>query len=286
MKIPTLSIITPVFNGELHIESCLRSVIDQHCPGLEHIIVDGKSRDKTVEIIKRYAALHPHIRWISEEDRGQSDAMNKGVRLSQGMIIGVLNVDDRYEQNTLKRVLEIFRDAPEPSFIAGACRVWNENGEIYLNKPEKLNYHDLLLHEKNPHPYNPSAYFYHKSLHEKIGDYNINEHYVLDVDFILRAVKVAHLRYVDEVWGNYYFLKGTKTFTDIQSGSSRVRIAELLESHLQQLPWSRRYRIRWLRFWSARKGHYHYVGKRLLYYILHPTALVNLLRKNGKVKIR
>ena len=87
-----LSIITPVLNGEQFIESCIKVVIDQSCPDCEHIIIDGNSKDRTVEIIKHYASKYSHIRWISENDKGQSDAMNKGIRMARGEIIGILNV--------------------------------------------------------------------------------------------------------------------------------------------------------------------------------------------------
>ena len=89
-----LSIITPVFNGIRFIESCIINVIEQKCPNLEHIIVDGGSTDGTVEIITSYAERYEHIKWVSEKDHGQSDAMNKGIAKALGSILGFLNVDD------------------------------------------------------------------------------------------------------------------------------------------------------------------------------------------------
>ena len=83
-----ISVITPVFNGETFMEECIRVVINQACPDVEHVIIDGDSKDRTVEIIKMYAAQYPHIRWISEKDDGQSDALNKGVTMAKGDILG------------------------------------------------------------------------------------------------------------------------------------------------------------------------------------------------------
>jgi glycosyltransferase involved in cell wall biosynthesis len=94
-----ISIITPVFNGEKFIASCIKNVIGQNCPYAEHIIIDGASTDSTASIVKTFADRYPHIRWVSEKDRGQSDAMNKGIALAQGTILGFLNVDDYYEPN-------------------------------------------------------------------------------------------------------------------------------------------------------------------------------------------
>ena len=112
-----LSIITPVLNNKRFIESCILNVIEQDCPKMEHIIIDGESTDGTLEIIKAYAERHTHIRWISEKDKGQSDAMNKGVRMAQGNILGFLNVDDFYEKNVLNRIVELFKTLPEPSLL-------------------------------------------------------------------------------------------------------------------------------------------------------------------------
>ncbi|MBN3951472.1 MAG: glycosyltransferase [Nostoc sp. NMS7] len=80
-----ISVITPVYNGDKFIESCLQNVINQNFAEVEHIIVDGGSTDKRIDIIKDYANQHPHIHWISEKDQGQSDAMNKGISMAQGI---------------------------------------------------------------------------------------------------------------------------------------------------------------------------------------------------------
>ncbi|NJO77610.1 MAG: glycosyltransferase [Cyanobacteria bacterium RM1_2_2] len=225
-KKPTLSIITPVYNGERFIEKCIKVVIDQNCSQLEHIIVDGGSTDKTVEIIKQYAENYSHIRWISEKDQGQSDAMNKGIAMAKGHILGFLNVDDYYEQNVLDRVLKLFESLPEPTLLVGNCNIRNNEDRIrFVNKPRKLKLSDLLLgHTVNPFPMNPAAYFYHASLHKLAGLYSIEEHYTLDVDFLFRAVQVAHTQYVNEVWGNHLQLEGTKTFEDMKMVQARCAL--------------------------------------------------------------
>ena len=232
-----LSIITPVYNGEEFIESCIQSVIEQNCSNLEHIILDGGSLDNTVSIIQQYARKYSHIRWISEKDRGQSDAMNKGIAMAKGSIIGILNVDDFYEPNVLNRVTEIFIKLPEPSFVVGNCNVWDTQGQLkYVNKPNNLKLTDLLMGwQINPHPVNPSAYFYHKSLHQEIGLYDVKEQYIMDLDFIFKAVQKANIVYVDEIWGNYRDIEGTKTFNDRQTGQGDRRKEKLIKSYMQNL---------------------------------------------------
>lgn len=233
-----ISIITPVYNGEKFIADCIQNVIAQNCSNVEHIIMDGGSSDRTVEIVKQYATQYPYIRWFSEKDKGQSDAMNKGIKVAQGEIIGILNVDDYYELGVLNRVLELFKTLSEPALLVGNCNVWDNNNQlIRYNQPKKLKITDLLLgYEINPHPINPSAYFYHKSLHKKTGPYNTEEHYVMDLDFLLKAVKFANVKHIDETWGNYREIDGTKTVEDWKTGEGSRRAKWLLKAHMKQLP--------------------------------------------------
>jgi len=237
-----ISVITPVYNGDRFIESCIHVVIDQACPNVEHLIIDGGSSDRTVEIIQRYAAQYSHIRWVSEKDQGQSDAMNKGISMAEGKIIAMLNVDDYYELNVLNQVLRLFQALPEPTLLVGNCHIWNDAEQLVsINCPQHLNLADLLLGQNiKPFPINPSAYFYHRSLHQRIGGYAVDDHYSMDVDFIFRTVQVAHLKYVDQTWGNYRLITGTKTFTDCVSGLNALRLEQLMSKYRQQLPpWER-----------------------------------------------
>ncbi len=218
MNHPLLSIITPVYNGENYIEGCIQNVLNQNCPNVEHIIIDGESLDKTIEIIKTYSEKYSHIRWLSKKDKGQSDAMNTGIDSARGKFIGFLNVDDFYEENVLNRVVGILIQSPKNSFVAGNCQFWDENGTKldYINKPRSIDFYDLT-HLKIKHPYNPSAYFYHKSLHKKVGYYDIDHHYLMDLDFILRISLKAKYFYFDEIWGNMRYMPGTKTYNDKES---------------------------------------------------------------------
>jgi glycosyltransferase involved in cell wall biosynthesis len=233
-----LSIITAVHNNARFIGECIENVLSQECDFVEHIIIDGGSDDGTREIIQKYAEKYKHIRWISEKDAGQSHAINKGLDLAQGDIIGLLNVDDYYEPGVFCKIISLFESAQEPAMIVGNCNVWDENElKISINKPNKLRLEDLLLgFHVNPFPINPSAYFYHASLHSNIGLYNPNEHYVLDVDFLFRAVQTAKVNYINEVFGNYRMLPGTKTVQSIESGQSLLRVERLIRKYRQELP--------------------------------------------------
>jgi glycosyltransferase involved in cell wall biosynthesis len=108
---PKISIVTPSFNQGRFIEKTILSVIEQDYPNLEYIIIDGGSTDESVEVIKKY---DQHLAyWVSEPDRGQSHAINKGFERATGEIFGWLNSDDWYHPGALKAVAEAFAANPE-----------------------------------------------------------------------------------------------------------------------------------------------------------------------------
>lgn len=233
-----LSIITPVYNNKRFIEQCMTNVIGQNGHEIEHIIVDGGSSDGTVDIIKNYAQRYPHIRWISARDKGQSHAMNKGIALAKGRVVGFLNVDDYFEPGTLVRVIYLFQSLPEPTLLVGNCNVWNDDGTLWLiSKPYAMSLENILQEKYDiSFPLNPSAYFYHTLLHEKIGLYDVEEHYAMDLDFIIRALEVAHVEYRNELWGNFRYLKGTKTYDDKLLGTAAAREKQIIAYHLKRQP--------------------------------------------------
>jgi glycosyltransferase involved in cell wall biosynthesis len=122
---PKISIITPNYNGATYLEATIRSILDQNYPNLEYIIIDGGSIDNSVEIIKRY---EKHLAyWISEQDNGLYDALNKGFRRSTGDIMGWLNSDDMLYPNSLYSLSELFL-LPGVKWIQGVPTGYDEQG--------------------------------------------------------------------------------------------------------------------------------------------------------------
>jgi glycosyltransferase involved in cell wall biosynthesis len=231
-----LSIITPVKNGREFIEGCLRNVIDQNCPVAEHIVVDGASDDGTTDVLAAFAKQYNHIRWVSEADRGQSEALNRGLQLASGDIISVLNVDDFYSEGVLNFAESNFRVLTKPSFLIGNCIIWNEDGSVFgINRPKFSGLYDLLSNE-DLCPVNPSQYFYHRVLHSTAGEFDTDQVYSMDIDFVFRAIQRSKVLYIDKTLGNFRLHTRTKTYRDMKSGNAPKRFEELCRQHAMALP--------------------------------------------------
>jgi glycosyltransferase involved in cell wall biosynthesis len=280
MKAPLLTIITPVYNGEKFMGSCLQSVIDQNCPYVEHLIMDGGSTDRTLEIVEQYAQWYQHIRVVSKSDGSQSSAMNKGIALARGKIIGFLNCDDYYERDVFYQVLKHFRHLSDPGFLVGNCNVLNDDEKIvYLNKPSRLSLINILIGgERNQFPFNPSSYFYHKSLHERAGLYDESDHYTMDLDFLLRAVKIAHIKYINATWGNFRLIKGTKTFESKENGSLEPNKMRLMNVHLARLSRAQRWWVKTIRFLFVERK-FQYYGRRIVDCLKNPREVAFIMER-------
>jgi glycosyltransferase involved in cell wall biosynthesis len=127
-KYPKISIITPSFNQAEYLEKTIESVLSQNYPNLEYIVIDGGSTDGSLEIIKKYSKKITY--WVSEKDRGQSHAINKGFSRATGDIMAWINSDDIYLPGTLKLVAGIFQSCPELSWITSAPSTITPDGYI------------------------------------------------------------------------------------------------------------------------------------------------------------
>jgi glycosyltransferase involved in cell wall biosynthesis len=186
------SIITPSFNQACFIEDTILSVLNQNYPDFEHIIVDGGSTDGTVEILKKY----PHLKWVSEKDRGQSDAINKGFRMASGDIIAWLNSDDYYETNIFNLIDEFFSHNKDCKFLYGGITFIDINKNVLATvNGANISYRNLL---NNPDIIRQPSSFWHREVIEKIGVLNENYHVTMDFDFFLRISKKYKLCYLDK----------------------------------------------------------------------------------------
>lgn len=124
---PKISVITPSYNQGEFIDRTIQSVLSQNYPNLEYWIIDGGSKDSTVKTIKKYGQ---QLQWVSESDKGQTDAINKGLQRSTGDIVMYLNSDDMMTPGTLRRVAKLFQENPQVAWITGDYQIVNEHDEI------------------------------------------------------------------------------------------------------------------------------------------------------------
>jgi len=261
-----ISIITPVYNAAKYIESCMQSVADQHFDGLEHLIVDGGSNDGTQAIISEFASRHKHIKWISEKDNGQSNAMNKGIEMAKNEVISLLNADDRYEDEAIAFAKTFFETAKANSFLVGNCRVLHEDGSVYMiNKPFPFDPVSFILDYN--FPYNPSAYFYHKSLHYQVGMYEESDHLTMDIDFLFRILPIANIQYVDRILGNYLMVSDSKTMKEISAGRNFENLISVFKKYESKLSLTQSIHVKFLRALGKNRGW-------IMFYINNPKALL------------
>ncbi|MEI9475044.1 MAG: glycosyltransferase family 2 protein [Deltaproteobacteria bacterium] len=182
-----VSIVTPSLNQGRFIEETIKSVQGQEYRNLEHIIVDGGSKDDTLNILRKYEGK---IHWISEKDEGQADAVNKGFRIATGEIIGWLNSDDLYLPGTIRKVVDFFENNPAADWLYGRCRIIDENGQLtrkwisrYKNLlGRKFRYRILLLENFISQP----SVFFKKSVVEAIGQMDTKRCFTMDYEYWLR----------------------------------------------------------------------------------------------------
>ena len=204
-----VSIITPSYNTGEYIRDTIESVISQGYPHFEHIIYDGGSTDETIKILKEY----PHLIWFSESDRGQSHAINKGLRIAKGDIIGWLNSDDTYNPGAIKTAVEYFNNHPGLELVHTDCNIIDRNNIII--RPCQASEFDLhkLLFSNN---IQQMTVFLKKNILDKIGLIDEKLHYTMDREFWLRIILKKNIRtkYIPgETFANFRFIEGTKCYS-------------------------------------------------------------------------
>jgi len=204
-----ISVLTPCRNAEKYIDEAIASVLSQNYENFEHIVIDGGSHDRTVDILKKY----PHLTWLSEPDKGQSDAMNKGFNLSKGDIIVYLNADDYFLPHAFDVVMRQFEKGAK--FVVGKVAILHEDGSRQINDPKTEMKDMLKWWERNAFCCNPVGYFYHREVQKRIGGFKENNHYTMDYEFLLESALRFELTKIDATLGVHRRSKGTKTYESI-----------------------------------------------------------------------
>ncbi|MDP3921137.1 MAG: glycosyltransferase family 2 protein [Candidatus Omnitrophota bacterium] len=209
---PRITLVTPSYQQADFLEATILSVFGQNYPNLEYILVDGGSTDGSLEIIKRYREKLSF--WVSEKDRGQSDAINKGFLHSTGMILGWLNSDDMLEPGALRHVAETLAAPDTERWLIGAGRIIDADGRplFHRSPAAAVTRKSLLRWHKNWFA-QPST-FWTRSLWEKAGPLDPDLHYAQDLDLWLRMKDVAEPVITTAVLSVSRFHKNAKGYKD------------------------------------------------------------------------
>ncbi|RJR19818.1 MAG: glycosyltransferase [Desulfobacteraceae bacterium] len=165
-KYSRISIVTPSLNQARFIRETIESVMAQDYPDFEHIIMDGGSKDGTIDILKEYR----HLKVISEPDRGQGDAINKGFNLTTGEILAYLNADDTLLPGALKRVGEVLNPRNGPFIVMGRCRFTDEFGkDVGIEHPSEYESHSRVLKVWKGHTIPQPAVFWARRVWDECG---------------------------------------------------------------------------------------------------------------------
>lgn len=233
-SLPRISIITPSLNQGEFIEQTILSVLNQGYPDLEYIIIDGGSSDGTLDILRKY---EHQLSWISEPDRGQSHAINKGLRIVTGEVVAYLNSDDLYQPGALLRVGEFFVRHPKAEWVTGKCHIINvDNVEIrksitcYKNIWLKLkSYRVLLVTDYISQP----ATFWRRCILDEVGYFDESLFYTLDYDYSLRVGQYINLWVINSYLASFRIHSSSKTtFSAVNQFNSDLEVAKRYTSSI------------------------------------------------------
>jgi len=222
---PLVSIVTPSFNQARFIRETIESVLSQDYPHIEYIIMDGASSDDTAEVVKPYL---DRLTFVSEKDRGQSHAINKGFARARGEIVAWLNSDDVFLPGAVSRAVDAFRANPEAAVVYGEGYQIDIDGRLKSRFPHTrpfdlwslVFFSDYILQQ---------TVFFRKSALDVVGPVREDLHYVMDWDILIRLGKRFDFVYVPEYMGSLREYGEAKTFV---GGKKRIReIRDVLREH-------------------------------------------------------
>lgn len=243
-RYPKISVITPSFNQAEYLERTIQSVLSQNYPNLEYIIFDGGSKDYSLDIIKKYEKKIAY--WKSEKDKGPADAINKGLKMATGEIIGWLNSDDVYTKNSLFRVAEEFLKGAEVVYGHAlyvdkkdrpmAMDHGYQKTKIYLGFQQDFN--QTIKYWQTIYMIPQPTVFWQKKLMDEYGMLNENYKFIFDYEYFLRFTKRGiSFSLIDEVQALYRIHDESKT-------SSFDNFYEELYSHSRNsLKWNKEYKL-------------------------------------------
>ena len=231
MSTPTLAIVTPSYNTGRYIGDAVRSVLEQNYPRVDYVVMDGGSTDGTVDVLRSFG---PRLQWVSQKDKGQSDAINRGFARTEGEVLGWLNSDDTYAPGAFRAVAEVFAARPDVDLVYGDATYTDYRGRHVadclhvepFDRDRLFDYTDFIVQ--------PAAFF-SRRIFERVGGIDASIHWAMDYDLWLRIVAAgAKVVYLRRVLAHFRWLSDNKTATG--SHGRLDEITRILGRHGRPLP--------------------------------------------------
>ena len=222
MMVESFSVITPSFNQAAYLQQTMDSVLSQGIPGLEYVVIDGGSTDGSVELIHSYADRLTG--WVSEKDRGQADAVNKGAARTTGEVVGWLNSDDLYLPGAVRKALDYLDAHPDVDAVYGdVLSIDGEGRLINVMRFDQYTAEDLMSFRVISQP----GVFFRRSAWERAGGLDISYHYLLDHHLWLRMIQKGKFAYLPEPFAAARFHAAAKNRAHTEDfGKEAYRLAD------------------------------------------------------------
>ncbi|MDH3944161.1 MAG: glycosyltransferase [Anaerolineae bacterium] len=207
---PLISIVTPSFNQASFLEATILSVLEQDYPNVEYIIIDGGSQDGSREIIQKYA--HKLAYWVSEPDKGQTDAVNKGFARANGQILAWLNSDDLYYPQAVSEAVAYLQAHPQTGMVYGQADYIDSHGQVIGRFPAAQTDYRRLRRGYVHIP--QQAAFWRAELWNQVGPLDTSYYFAMDYDLWLRFSQRSELHHHPRLWAGFRLHGESKTISE------------------------------------------------------------------------